>query len=738
MNRKEKKKIGIIYVRVFTGAHSNTKHTQPVMSSSPTTTCYDETTVNANAGASVGDNDCSASCCSDNDGVAAAPLPSVCAPVPAPPAVSLSGVQSAFRMCASRSSKGTNVLGRDLAQMQEGATFYAVCMTDMPSSEEDFKGLDYMMLSAHIVQPISPGRAKAPHEYGRGSKKTKEQLAAFNRNGLPLCSWADSSNMELRFWGCEKKGFNRGNRVEDLTWTYGGGHTMGFCINIKDMQPREYDGAIPFFMDKRMPASASAAASSSLFPSAPPAPPPMPLAFDLARITLMPKNEDGLRKDKKQCFTLKSAGPTIRTLAGILQRLRATMCKSKDEAEQDALHLLRGDEAPYKDKRGRLLPYAHQVCGRCVGRLVCARVLIGYPNPAQVDAMPPKDDRENYAASEIVSCCFLEENLAGVTFMYADDNANTKVVRMCVQKTVAGKHVQTAYCVNMSVHSVLRNANSVDLHSACGLYTIASYCPGALCAFVAHKTFWAKTLWDADCGFGEPTPFRGALIIDASKLLAPLHRDELYLSSSSVVSGEGKKARMTVDMGFEMKCATAQQNSSHEDVAVAAAATTDEDECAVASTAAAAAASPMCKVMAEVAVLPRSVTQRSTCKLAAAAVAATCYSTSVDMPLSPHESIDLQVAYVMTVYVVMMQQQPQTQTTVRKNIMNLNYNGCRDMSVSMVDGSGGSDGGDGGGRKHVWSNDVSSVIDCVDDDGDDGSGAGADSKRFKSALNAVA
>ena len=278
--------------------------------------------------------------------------------------------------------------------------------------------------------------------------------------------------------------------------------------------------------------------------------------------------------------------------------------------------------------------------------------------------MPPKDDRENYAASEIVSCCFLEENLAGVTFMYADDNANTKVVRMCVQKTV-GKNVQTAYCVDMSVHSVLRNANSVDLHSACGLYTIASYCPGALCAFVAHKTFWAKTLWDADCGFGEPTPFRGALIIDASKLLAPLHRDELYLSSSSVVSGEGKKARMTVDMGFEMKCATAQQqNSSHEDVAVAAAATTDEDECAVASTAAAAAASPMCKVMAEVAVLPRSVTQRSSCKLAAAAavvtgMTTTCYNTSVNMPLSPHESIDLQVAYVMTVY-VMMQQQPTT------------------------------------------------------------------------------
>ena len=92
--------------------------------------------------------------------------------------------------------------------------------------DDDFKGQDYMFLSVYMAQAVSPGRASAPHEYMRGSKKSKEQLMALNKSGLPLSAWADSTNTSIRFWGYEKKGFNRGNRVEGLTWTYAGGHCM--------------------------------------------------------------------------------------------------------------------------------------------------------------------------------------------------------------------------------------------------------------------------------------------------------------------------------------------------------------------------------------------------------------------------------------------------------------------------------------------------------------------------------
>lgn len=136
--------------------------------------------------------------------VPAAPI----APVAVSP--SLEAMQSAFRLCTPR--KGTPSSGD--FDRSEGATFYAVFSSDVPCGEDSFKGQDYMYLSALMLQPITPGRATAPHEYQRGSKKTKEALLAFNKGGQPLTAWADTSHSEMRFWACEKKGFNRGNRVE--------------------------------------------------------------------------------------------------------------------------------------------------------------------------------------------------------------------------------------------------------------------------------------------------------------------------------------------------------------------------------------------------------------------------------------------------------------------------------------------------------------------------------------------
>ena len=110
--------------------------------------------------------------------------------------------------------------------------------------------------------------------------------------------------------------------------------------------------------------------------------------------------------------------------------------------------------------------------------------------------MPPKEDRENYAASEVVCCAFLEDKLGPeTTFMYDDSST---VVRMCVKPTGC-----QPYTVDMPRAGVLKNANATDVHSACGLYTLASHSPGGLCAFVMHKSFWGNSLWDPACGFGE-------------------------------------------------------------------------------------------------------------------------------------------------------------------------------------------------------------------------------------------
>ena len=205
---------------------------------------------------------------------------------------------------------------------------------------------DYAFTSFYMGPPVSPGTATAPYEYQRGSKKSKEALIAFNKTGQPLSIWADTSRSTIAFNGWEKKGFNRGNRIEDLRWTYGGGHTMTMCMNLKDMQPTEYDGSIPLYMDKKIPID-----DTIMQP------------FDIVKISIMPKNDDGLKKPKKSCFTLKSMGSTMRTYSGLLSHFKETMHKSKEAAEEDTLLLIRGEGKYKSEARGsnNLLPYAHQV-----------------------------------------------------------------------------------------------------------------------------------------------------------------------------------------------------------------------------------------------------------------------------------------------------------------------------------------------------------------------------------------
>lgn len=140
----------------------------------------------------------------------------------------LEAVHAAFKLCAPKRPSPPSPSDVEATQ---GATFYAISPDAVPRTEIDFKGQDYSFLRLYMVQPIGPGRATAPYEYSRGSKKSKDQLIAFNKTGQPLTQWSNSTHSDIRFWGWEKKGFNRGNRVENQTWTYGGGKLRYLLAN---------------------------------------------------------------------------------------------------------------------------------------------------------------------------------------------------------------------------------------------------------------------------------------------------------------------------------------------------------------------------------------------------------------------------------------------------------------------------------------------------------------------------
>lgn len=92
----------------------------------------------------------------------------------------LEAVHSAFKLCAPKRPSPPSPSDVEATQ---GATFYAISPDAIPRTESDFKGQDYSFLRLYMVQPIGPGRATAPYEYSRGSKKSKDQLIAFNKTG---------------------------------------------------------------------------------------------------------------------------------------------------------------------------------------------------------------------------------------------------------------------------------------------------------------------------------------------------------------------------------------------------------------------------------------------------------------------------------------------------------------------------------------------------------------------------
>eukprot|EP00961_Rhodomonas_salina_P280825 3793616-Rhodomonas_salina.1 len=75
-----------------------------------------------------------------------------------------------------------------------------------------------------VIAPHAEGLARAPFKYNDKSK-TK-------RDTKPLSAMDSAGDMQ--FWSYHKKGTDKGERVDDVTWTLGTGTTLKFFFRSED------------------------------------------------------------------------------------------------------------------------------------------------------------------------------------------------------------------------------------------------------------------------------------------------------------------------------------------------------------------------------------------------------------------------------------------------------------------------------------------------------------------------
>lgn len=215
---------------------------------------------------------------------------------------------------------------------------------------------------------------------------------------------------------------------------------------------------------------------------------------------------------------------------------------------------------------------------------------------------------------------------------------DTARIRMCVKETG-----YNSYTVDMPVRNVLRYTNSNNLMEATGLLTLAA-CAGALNVFVMHNSYWASS--ETGSANGEPTPFRGIPIIDANKMVLPIC-NENFLAQEHKVEDEGRKAKITVPMGFETCYDISSVKTGDGEVEDAQ---KNRDQVFV----------PL-SVSADIAVMTRTVKGKEPTFLSG--IKAT------DFRLAPHGAMSMDIAHVMTYFA-----KPEADSTKQLVVMNIDYN----------------------------------------------------------------
>lgn len=109
---------------------------------------------------------------------------------------------------------------------QQGASFMVVNNKPVPCSQSDYEGdKSTHVISFTVISVHSEGMARAPFKYNDKSKGPKPVTK-------PLSAWAENGGMQ--FWTYNKKGQDKGERIDDVTWTLSEGSTIKFFFRAED------------------------------------------------------------------------------------------------------------------------------------------------------------------------------------------------------------------------------------------------------------------------------------------------------------------------------------------------------------------------------------------------------------------------------------------------------------------------------------------------------------------------
>lgn len=109
----------------------------------------------------------------------------------------------------------------------QGATFIMVNAGAVPCTSAAFDdGKDVHVASFVVVAVHAEGLARAPFKYNDKTKK--------NKDSKPLTATDADGNMQ--FWSYQKKGSDKGERLEDVTWTLAPGVTLKFFFRADDCE----------------------------------------------------------------------------------------------------------------------------------------------------------------------------------------------------------------------------------------------------------------------------------------------------------------------------------------------------------------------------------------------------------------------------------------------------------------------------------------------------------------------
>lgn len=111
-----------------------------------------------------------------------------------------------------------------------GATFIMVNAKAIPCTKEAFEegGRETCVVNFAVVAPHAEGVQRAPFKYNDNRKGGNRPPSK------PLTAMASDGSMQ--FWSYQRKGTDKGERCDDITWTLGAGSTIKVFLRAEDVE----------------------------------------------------------------------------------------------------------------------------------------------------------------------------------------------------------------------------------------------------------------------------------------------------------------------------------------------------------------------------------------------------------------------------------------------------------------------------------------------------------------------